>query len=326
MRLAAGPETFDLEGLSEVEREGRWEDVLSSTHVDMTVRVSTDRPPRPFRGTVRRQWIDDLALVDAACDPCTGSRGRSRIKDSDLDYIVILINRSGRETVSQDDTATEMRPGDAVVWDSTRPVRFQVWEPVVKRSLFVPRTALDEVGTRALGIVGAVLNGAAPATNLLTTYLDVLARTVDQLAPAAVSAARNATLDLLSAALQPEHVEAPYAHGPVLRAVVCQWLERNLGRLDLNPSTIAIEHNLSVRSVHRLFEETGETVGSFIRIRRLARARSDLSTSQDSIAEIANRWGFFDASHFSRAFRAQYGIAPSHYRADPTMRTAIGSN
>ncbi len=317
-------ETFDLAHVPEPEREEQWEQVLSATHVDLSVRVSPDRPSKPFEASVRRQWIDDLALVDAQCDPCSGTRGKALIKGADIDYVVVLINRGGRESVSQDDTATEMHPGDAIVWDTTRPVRFQVWEPVVKRSLFVPRTALDEVGSRGLGIAGAVLDGTEPATELLTSYLDVLARTVDRLSPAAVAAARNATLDLLSAALQPSQLEEPRSHGgPALRAVVQQWLEQNLGRLDLNPSTIALEHNLSVRSVHRLFEETGETVGSFIRIRRLARARTDLATTLDPIAEISHRWGFYDASHFTRAFRAQYGLAPSHYRADPTVRAAI---
>lgn len=49
------------------------------------------------------------------------------------------------ETVRQGDVETAMRPGDAVVWDSTKPARFDVGEPLSKRSLLIPRAALDEV-------------------------------------------------------------------------------------------------------------------------------------------------------------------------------------
>jgi AraC family transcriptional activator of tynA and feaB len=317
-------EHFDLEGVPESEREERWAEVLSSTHVDLAVRVSPDRPRRPFRATVRKLWIDDLALVDAECDPCSGSRGSSRIKNADNEYVVILINRGGRESVAQDDAETEMRPGDAIVWDSNRPVRFRVWEPISKRSLFVPRTALEEVGTRGLGIAGAVLDGALPATELLTGYLDLLARTVDRLSPPAVAAARNATLDLVSAALQPRMAgEASSTSRPALRALVGQWIEKNLEHVDLTPSSIAAAHNLSIRSVHRVFEESGETVGAFVRSRKLARARAELMSTNDPISAIARRWGFCDPSHFARVFREHYGVTPTLYRAEPAAQQAV---
>jgi AraC-like DNA-binding protein len=310
-------DSFNLDGVPEPDREGRWEEILSSTHVDMAVRVSSDRPDRPFRASVRRLWIDDLALVDAECDPCSGTRGRTRMKGAELDYVVVLINRSGRESVAQDDAAREMRAGDAVVWDSSRPARFQVWEPLVKRSLFIPRTALAEIGIDRLGVVGAVLPGGAPATELLTSYLDVLARTVQQFSATAVAAARNAALQLVMAALEPEpDLTAPAVDAPALRAVIGTWIERNVARHDLTPSAIALAHGVSVRTVHRVFEETGGTVGAFIRNQRLARARTDLARADEPITTIATRWGFSDPSHFTRAFRGRYGCSPSRYRTD----------
>nr|WP_272943385.1 hypothetical protein [Rhodococcus sp. DK17] len=75
-----------------------------------------------------------MALVDCECDPCSGTRQRRQVADTDGEFFVVLINRAGRETVTQDDITVNVGPGDAVAWDSTKAARF-VWEKLSKRSL-----------------------------------------------------------------------------------------------------------------------------------------------------------------------------------------------
>ena len=56
-----------------------------------------------------------------------------------------------------------------------------------------------------------------------------------------------------------------------------------------------------------------------IRGRRLERARRDLADPalvDESIFDIASRWGFVSKSHFSRAFRAAYRQSPSDFRRE----------
>lgn len=319
-------ENWTLDDVSLQDRESRWSELLSSTHLDMAVRLSSDRPARPFAGSIRRLWIDDLALIDVASDPCRGTRDLSRIKNDGADYIVVLINRAGRESVALDDASATMNPGDALIWDSTLPVKFQVWEPLTKRSLMIPRSALEEISGHKSAPAGMILNRDSPATQLLTGYLDILARSIEDLPAAAVGAARNATLNLVMGALQPgSALESAYSSGPALRAVIGQWIEKNLLRFDLTPSVIALEHAVSVRTVHRVFEQSGDTVGAFIRQRRLARARAELIESPKSITVLALKWGFSDPSHFTRAFRARYGCSPSSFRAEPYARESTAS-
>lgn len=320
-----GLECYDLDTVAESDLEGRWEQILSTTHVASSVRLGSawgsGRRPSGFRASARRAWIDDLALVDASCDPCRGASSRAQAGQGDDDYVVMLLNRGGREVVAQDGRSTQMRPGDVVVWDSTRPITFDVIEPLTKRSLFVPRAALREVGAGAVDVSGAVIARGSASTELLAGYLDVLARTIDRLTPAAVASARNATLNLVAAALDPgKESDRAYPVGsPELRARIDQWIDQNLDRVDLNAATIAVEHHLSVRTVHRVFERSGDRVGTVIRARRLARARHELVTTDDPITAIAARWQFYDLSHFTRAFRARYGLSPGRYRAEPAI-------
>ncbi|WP_236759231.1 helix-turn-helix domain-containing protein [Agrobacterium tumefaciens] len=83
----------------------------------------------------------------------------------------------------------------------------------------------------------------------------------------------------------------------------------------LTPATAAEHFRISVRYVHRLLEDSGETFSQFLLRQRLQKCADDLRTKGGcSIGEIAFRWGFNDLSHFSRSFRNQFGVAPREYR------------
>jgi len=298
------------------ERTAEWEAMLSATHLPWTVQVDARRDEdRPFEAWVRRWWIDDLALVDCECGPCSGTRQRRQLSDTDGEFVVVLITRAGRETVRQCDTEAVLKPGDAVVWDSTKSARFSVWEPLSKRSLLIPLAALEEVNGRAWRPAAVMLDGGAPAARLLVSYLDTLSATLPALGSSAVAAARNATLELLMGALRAEG-DAPTtsAAQPALRAAMDRYSERHLLDGAVTVGDIATAHGVSVRTVNRIFNATGQTVGEVIRVRRLARAREDLVDSALSVSAIAHRWGFADPSHFTRSFKAHYGASPREYR------------
>ncbi len=317
MAVQGGSEYWTTSGhVGRDERTGEWELMLSTTHLPWTVQIDSQRDEdRPFEAWVRRWWIDDLALVDCECGPCSGTRQRRQMADTNGEFVVVLMTRAGRETVSQGDTEAELQPGDGVVWDSMKPARFSVWEPLSKRSLLIPRAALEEVNGRAWAPAGVMLDGRAPATRLLVSYLDTLSATLPALGSAAVAAARNATLELLMGALRVEG-DAPSTSvaQPALRAAMDRYIERHLldGALSLND--IAVAHGVSVRTVNRIFNATGQTVGEVIRVRRLARAREELTDSDMPVSMIAHRWGFSDPSHFTRSFKAHYGSSPREYR------------
>lgn len=298
------------------DRAARWEELLSHTHLPWAVRVpQQSKGSKEYEAWVWRRWIDDLALVDCECGPCAGIRGRSQLAGTDGEYVIVLITCSGSETVAQEGAEANLQAGDAVAWDSTKPARFEVREPLTKRSLLIPRSALDEVSGRAWTTAGVLLDGRVPAVHLLTGYLDTLSRTLPELSPAGISAARNATLELFIGALQPGEPVDSSTVGPALRASMERWIERNLLAGELAPAAIAAAHSVSVRTVYRVFNTTGETVGEVVRVRRLAAARRDLTEGIESISAIAHRWRFSDSSHFSRAFKAHYGLSPQEYRA-----------
>ncbi|QSQ27094.1 helix-turn-helix domain-containing protein [Pyxidicoccus parkwayensis] len=93
-------------------------------------------------------------------------------------------------------------------------------------------------------------------------------------------------------------------------------IELRLGEPGLQPEDISREQGVSRRYLDGVLKKaTGRTLADFIRLRRLERAAEDLkSRPEDLTAEVATRWGFRDASHFTRLFRQRYGTTPTGYR------------
>jgi AraC-like DNA-binding protein len=256
-------------------------------------------------------------LVEGRSGPCSGTRTRHQLADADGEFATVMIVQAGAETISHSQHHMEamMTPGDVVAWDNTQWNRFTVRESVSKRHIVIPWTALDEVGGRAWMSDGVKLDPSAPATRLLTTYLDTLAQVLPGLDTPAVSAARTAALVLLVGALRADS-DACSAEmvRPALRASIERYIERHLLGGTVTPAAIASAHWVSVRTVNRVFSATGQTVGEVVRARRLARARHDVAHSDRPISVIAHRWGFSDTGHFSRSFKAHYGSSPTDYR------------
>lgn len=58
----------------------------------------------------------------------------------------------------------------------------------------------------------------------------------------------------------------------------------------------------------------GCTVGEYIRRLRLDFALQAIGNQRSSLAEVASAAGFSDQSHFTRTFKAYFGVTPSQYR------------
>jgi AraC-like DNA-binding protein len=94
-------------------------------------------------------------------------------------------------------------------------------------------------------------------------------------------------------------------------------IEELLPDFALDTAMIARRAGLSARYLNGLFGEEGTSLMRYIWRRRLERCAKDLCDPRragERVAEIAFRWGFNDASHFSRAFKQQFGCAPGEFR------------
>lgn len=269
-----------------------------------------------LRVTVRTQALGDLVIADSSTPDFEGVRTRA-MADDEADSILLFTVSEGRLIVETAHGAIVLRPGSLALINTGRPGRIVVPATLTKRAVRIPMTALAPFDT-GHGSPRSVIFEAGD--NALATLLHDYAAGIDQyvasMSPLEIETARNALLVLVAGLLR--SAQSP----PVGETGVLSFLRKRLEasvieRLPegaISVSELAATHNVAVRTVQRAFAESGETVRSVVRRHRLAAARSDLVNTSLPIARIAVRWGFCDASHFSRQFRHEFSMSPGDYR------------
>jgi AraC family transcriptional activator of tynA and feaB len=291
-----------------------WRHALSSSHMEWDLEPA---PEGPFGARIRRKTLDGISIIDCHCDPCSGIRRRSEIGRSDGAYFGVLFALRGRELVRLGHNEAVLTAGDFVMWDSEREMEFRVLEPLHKLTLLVPKPRLKMFLGDAEKYAGKVVSGSDKAEGIAAEALRRVARDFATVSESSANVVLDPILSLLSATLEARNPpsKASLGHNDSFRTF-CRHVEMNLGDSALTPAAVASAHGVSVRYLHLVFAEQGTSFGRLLRQKRLAHCCRELSIARraDTITEIAFRWGFNDMAHFSRAFRAEFGMSPGAAR------------
>jgi AraC-like DNA-binding protein len=119
------------------------------------------------------------------------------------------------------------------------------------------------------------------------------------------------------------------AEGQQELLTVLHYIEEHLDGQLSNAQLAEIARSSESRFIRRFREVTGRTPGRYVQDRRLRRAADALISTDRSIEEIAQRCGFANRYHFTRAFSQRMGCPPARYRSDrpygPTVSAKRGS-
>jgi len=143
----------------------------------------------------------------------------------------------------------------------------------------------------------------------------------EEVPPAVADSLAEQLIDLLVAVLESEREtedESTSRAVAALRHRISRYLHDHLCDPELTPARLAEAFSISPSYLHRVFRPGGLPVGRWIATQRLQEAYEMLTVPRyqgRSIAEIAYAVGFASQSHFSEAFRRQFGATPSAVRA-----------
>jgi AraC-like DNA-binding protein len=323
------------DGATWEERVARVRQALCDTIVPFDLRVSRDTDCLAAVHSV------DMGVVRMVCFPggpvdAEVMRTPHLIRRSDPDLCKIDLQLRGRSVLEQDDQQAELSPGDFTFIDLSRPCQLAGRVDGVVAVMF-PRSLLPLRYQETRQLAGVSFRAEEANSALVTALVGQVVSRFDAYPGAGGERIGAAIFDLITAALS-VRLDRADAISPDARLSTLTWrvktfIEERLGDPDLSPGEIAAAHHVSLRYLHRIFEREATTVGGWIRARRLDRCQRDLTDPAlvgRPVSAIGARWGYLDATHFSRAFKARYGLTPAEYRRvvsgrpryrpDPTVR------
>ncbi|WP_166459297.1 helix-turn-helix domain-containing protein [Amycolatopsis pithecellobii] len=300
-----------------------WQCVLAATHVGFDIGFPAGND-RGFVGEVVRTRLGPMDLVECRAEPFMGRRGPAVMGDPGEDRIGVQMVLSGVERVKGPHAEPiVVTAGQLDLWDGARRVDLEIVEPFIKRTLVFPRDLVLNVCPRLGEVASVPALGSLPGARFLARYVDAMISELSDMDARMRVTAAEVALELLRSAVEPLLPASKTLRREALRARARRYIRAHLADPALGPEPIARELLASLRTLHAAFEDSGDTVASFIRRTRLARCREDLADpSGGSVTEIAFRWGFSDATHFSQAFKREYGISPRDVRTQGSGRTS----
>ncbi len=291
---------------------------------------ASDNPQSEANSDYRLPWNLDLGVGVSPQTTChelgiawvtgwrsvgrmTARRGAAELRRTPGEFVGVLMLEQGSQVLVQQGRTAEVRAGAAALWDGVRPLEAFSDGQLVKRTMFVPR----ELVVGAIPDLSSVVARPLPNSvnlRLLDSWLGLVTSQPDMDSATAETAGRIA-VELLRAAVSRARGGSGGSH-EVLLLQVKDFLDRNLADPALTLEAAASANAISLRYLHLLFQDTGETARGYLRRRRLERAQELLlgSDQRISIAEVAARSGYDSPSAFSRAYRTWFGLAPRDAR------------
>ncbi|MEF2978621.1 helix-turn-helix domain-containing protein [Subtercola sp. YIM 133946] len=296
------------------------------SHSFVPLRVSTDSADR-FRGLLRAATSDEVQICEVTASPHTVERTCELIARDGVRCFKLSLQLQGSALLVQDNRETVLRPGDLAVYDTNRPYSLVFDDPIRTLVMMFPQRLIDLPPDLVGQLTAVRMTGSSGVGGMIAPFLAQLGSHIEQLSGHTGERLVHSALDLVTTMFASEldvRRLGEHPHHELMQRIF-DYIDANLGSLDLDPTQIAAAHFISTRHLHSLFHERGATVSSYIRARRLKNCRRGLMDPlylDRSVASIAARWGFVDAAHFSRVFKTAYGESPSDVRARTHEATA----
>jgi len=314
------------------ERFAFWREVNSKLWVPYDLRCD----PQVESGFRARVSISEFGPVQATLMttmPHSVHRTSKLIRQADPEVFKLGCFVRGGGTMTKDGRHENFQAGDMTMYDPSYPylAEFEPDAPANQLLLLrFPRSLLPLPVQDLRRLSTVRIPGTHGIGALSSQFLLQLARHMHELSPSDTARLSTLTLDVLTTALadalDAHSAVSPHTRQRALMARIHAFIRDNLGDPNLTPDAIAAAHHISLRYLHKLFQQEGHTVAGWIRERRLEQCRRDLADPRLAarpIHAIAARWGFTSPAHFSQAFRNTYGVPPRQYRHQCTQAEGL---
>lgn len=285
-------------------------------------RIEVDLPPNPLhlRANATTNAVGSVKVSEIGWNVARLRRATAPLDEDMVPQVLVHLQEAGVSRFRQGGRQGVLRAGDLAVLENAKP--YEVVFHGTMHSVLV-RVPTDVLGLRPslLDRVTAVrLGSERPVVGATVAFFTRLARHQAAAGEAESALFAEPCVDLIRAVVTTVLGRDDLARAPLdntLLQRVQEYVRLHLAEPDLTAVRIAAEHQVSVRLLYLTLSRAGITLGEWIRTQRLEECRRELVSPVRqfmTIEAIAHRWGFASAPHFSRVFKAAYGVSPSELR------------
>lgn len=296
--------------------DSEWADIVSRACFPLT----PARPSPAFAASMRfNDLTQGVRMCDVSTAPISLQRTPHLLKSTPSDDVLLLMHLSGDGQARQEGRHLSIPPGSATLVDPASPYTVGSATAARQVSIMMPRAVLRGLPVAAPELRARLISGNLVSLRALRSLALSVLEADEQLDFEEADSLSSALLELAHVMFSKAIGErTPPAVGErALTTQATEYIHQHLADTELTPERVAAALHISVRQLSNLMSGE-ESPAAYIRSSRLKAARRDLvsaSSRADSIADIGARWGFGDATTFTRAFLRQYGERPSDTRA-----------
>lgn len=263
-----------------------------------------------------RMWsFGHFALRTVQAPACQFRRTAAQIRRDSLDLWQIQVTRRGALRLHTEAADVCVPIGVPHILSLDRPFSGEHTD-AEWFCLFVSRDAFPSLGPTIDACRDAPLANAMGL--LLGQYVESLSDSLETMTEAELPRAAEATRAMIAACIAPSSTTGFDTDAHVERARlgrIRQIIRQNLRSTRLGPERLCKLAGVSRSQLYRLFEPFGG-VARYIQSERLRQAHQALSdpANMREIIKVAEDFGFFDPSAFSRAFRREFDYSPTRLR------------
>ena len=281
---------------------------------------------RPYDGEIRKSYVSDrLRLADILFSPHSTRLKAGRPSREGHSFLVSH-QIEGHARVRQGGRESFVGPNQIFFIDTTQPFEIETDE-IRTRSIYLDSHFWREIFPERELYTATVLECDSGMGYTCKTMVDEIFDMSWDIHDRTMQRPAGCLANLLAVSMVTGKPVDPATQAGASQTLdrIHDAIYRNLSDPELDCALIAKEVGLSVRQIHAVFSGTGTTLMRHIWQRRLARIAADLENDNllhKPVSTIAFEWGFNEAAHFSRQFKAAFGMPPARYRALHTGRRA----
>lgn len=306
-----------------------WREVLCEAFTALEPGTSEERR---FDSEVWMRPLSDVCVSSVRSSSYTIRRGAREIRRDPAEHYFCDLQLSGTSVVRQHGRQAVVRPGEFFIVDTRQPYEAdfldspgEEWKIVCLR---IPRQRLAPQLVAPDSLTATRFDTWAGPAALAGNFMRSLVSMRGELDEPAQRTLSNSLVDLLALAIGDSRGRGARDTRPAPRererSRILLYIDSNLGNERLSAASVAAAFGISVRYLHRLFEDTDSSFARRVGEKRLDRCAADLTRRGASVSEVAYRWGFNDLSHFCRMFRRRYGMSAREWQREgrPGDRTS----